>query len=177
MDPEKKAYFKFAFPKQIHGDMSGPHENGVPIDLEVVVSAWLDEYTLGLKMYDIVTMKRRVGDTNCKQVLNETFNIMPSTKTIKTLHDHRHRLKRVSCLDETQKVLNILVARSVKRDHKDSILRKSIPKGYKICGLKGFKMTHSEEVLHIIDFIIWKPPENWLVVDHLLPRPKQLSTR
>lgn len=37
-----------------------------------------------------------------------------------------------------------------------------MPAGYKIIGVKGFKNTYDGIVLHIADFIIWKPPVGWL---------------
>jgi len=39
---------------------------------------------------------------------------------------------------------------------------KRIPPGYKLIGVKGFKNTNEGVVLHVADFIIWKPPPGWL---------------
>ena len=47
-------------------------------------------------------------------------------------------------------------------DHRDSLIDKKIPAGYKIIGVKGFKNTYDGIVLHVADFIIWKPPQGWL---------------
>jgi len=42
------------------------------------------------------------------------------------------------------------------------LINKKIPAGYKIIGVKGFKNTYDGIVLHVADFIIWKPPLGWL---------------
>ena len=47
-------------------------------------------------------------------------------------------------------------------DHRDKVVDKNIPKGYKIIGVKGFRNTYDEKVIHVADFIIWKPPPFWL---------------
>ena len=36
------------------------------------------------------------------------------------------------------------MAREYKRDHRDTILFKKIPKGYKIIGIRGFKHTYGD---------------------------------
>ena len=61
-------------------------------------------------------------------------------------------------LEEVNKVR----ARKYASDHRDNLLEKKIPHGYKLIGVKGFKNTHDNIVLHIADFIIWKPPPGWL---------------
>ena len=129
----------------------------------------MNEYDLSLKMYDIVTMKKQIEDQSCDNLLNETFTLPSDTKRIKVLQDPRQRVKRIAAVDLKGQETNRMIARSYKRDHKDAILNKKIPEGYKIFGIKGLKSTHNEEVLHFIDFLIWKPPRNWLSVEHLLP--------
>lgn len=47
-------------------------------------------------------------------------------------------------------------------DHRDELITKQIPAGYKIIGVKGFKNTYEGIVLHVADFIIWKPTPGWL---------------
>lgn len=51
-------------------------------------------------------------------------------------------------------------------DHKDSLIDKKIPPGYKVIGVKGFKNTYDGTVLHVADFIIWKPPTAWLDISY-----------
>jgi len=53
-------------------------------------------------------------------------------------------------------------ANKAARDHRDKNIDKKIPKGYKIIGVKGFKNTYDDSVIHVADFIIWKPPPYWL---------------
>ena len=67
--------------------------------------------------------------------------------------------------DKDSKVLeevNKVRARKYETDHRDNLFEKKIPAGYKIIGVKGFKKTYEGNVLHISDFIIWKPPVSWL---------------
>ena len=47
-------------------------------------------------------------------------------------------------------------------DHRDILKTKELKKGYKIIGVKGFKNTYDGTVLHVADFIIWKPQPGWL---------------
>jgi len=60
--------------------------------------------------------------------------------------------------DEVNKVRSLMYA----SDHRDSMIDKKIPSGYKIIGVKGFRNTYDGVVLHVADFIIWKPPIGWL---------------
>ena len=55
-----------------------------------------------------------------------------------------------------------LRAPKISSDHRDTKIEKKIPKGYKIIGIKGFKKTYDDTVIHVADFIIWKPPLYWL---------------
>ena len=57
---------------------------------------------------------------------------------------------------------NKVRSRKYETDHRDNLFEKKIPAGYKIIGVKGFKKTYDGNVLHIADFIIWKPPADWL---------------
>ena len=47
-------------------------------------------------------------------------------------------------------------------DHRDTIVDKKIPPGFKIIGVRGFKSTSDDMALHIGDFIIWQPTPGWL---------------
>ena len=59
-------YNKFALPRR--------REDTTKSELEVVMTAWMDENNLSLKMYDIVTTKRDVEDAaNGSYLFNETF--------------------------------------------------------------------------------------------------------
>ena len=80
------------------------------------------------------------------------------------------RLKRVNCIDKEGKDLNLIMAREYNRDHKDIIHFQKIPKGYKIIGIRGFKYINGEQMLHLADFQIWKPPPDWLSYKSLVQR-------
>ena len=56
----------------------------------------------------------------------------------------------------------ILNSRNYARDHRDQIIYKKVPKGYKIIGIRAKNNTINDQVLHFTDFIIWKPPQDWL---------------
>lgn len=64
-------------------------------------------------------------------------------------------------------------ARQYASDHRDKDLDKKVPPGYKIIGVKGFKNTNDGVVLHVADFIIWKPTPGWLDItpEHLRDQP------
>lgn len=53
-------------------------------------------------------------------------------------------------------------APNVTSDHRDTLIDKKIPPGYKLIGIKGFTDTSDSAVLHVADFIIWKPQTSWL---------------
>jgi len=57
---------------------------------------------------------------------------------------------------------NKIRARKYVSDHRDAVIDKKIPKGYKIIGVRGFKGTSDDYALHIADFIIWQPQAGWL---------------
>ena len=46
---------------------------------------------------------------------------------------------------------------NVASDHRDVLIDKKIPPGYKLIGIKGFTDTVDGAVLHVADFIMWKP--------------------
>ena len=58
------------------------------------------------------------------------------------------------------------------RDHRDQMHYQKIPKGYKVIGIRGFKSTNGEQCLHVNDFLIWKPPPNWLSFTRLAQKFK-----
>ena len=74
---DTKQYLKFALPKE----KEDPSKN----ELEVVITAWMNEQDLSLKMYDVVTMKRAKDNDDCNQLINETFGFPSDTKSIKVL--------------------------------------------------------------------------------------------
>ena len=82
----------------------------------------------------------------------------------------RIRHKTLTCIAPTgmerdQKVMdevNKVRAPMYASDHRDSLVEKKIPTGYKVIGVKGFKNTYDGVVLHVADLIIWKPPSGWL---------------
>lgn len=125
---------------------------------------------MNLKNYDIVRIMRHPDDPNRNLIHNEIFNIDSETKQIRCLMNPRMHNKTVTCLlhinsEREQKVLeevNKIRAPMYVSDHRDTIIDKKIPPGYKIIGVRGFKSTHDDMELHIADFIIWKPTPGWL---------------
>ena len=66
--------------------------------------------------------------------------------------------KEVKVLEEVNKIRAPMYV----SDHRDNVIDKKIPAGYKIIGVRGFKNTSDDMVLHIADFIIWRPEPGWL---------------
>ena len=123
-----------------------------------------------LKTYDIVRIMRHPEDYSCQSIHNEIFNLDPETEQLRCLMNPRMHHKTVTCLvpqynDKDQKVLeefNKIRAPMYVSDHRDTVVDKKIPKGYKIIGVRGFKSTSDDMALHIADFIIWQPKVGWL---------------
>ena len=146
-------------------------DEDVKLDQEVIISTWVNELELSLKTYDIVSICRYRDDQSCKSINNEIFNIVPETEKIRVHTNPRKRHKTLTSLvlsDTKEHDLNNLDevnkirAPNYASDHRDNRLEKRIKDGYKIIGVKGFKNTYDSTVLHMADFIIWKPPPGWL---------------
>ena len=66
---------------------------------------------------------------------------------------------------------HLILACQYTRDHRDAIHYQKIPKGYKIIGIRGHRLTSGG--LHVNDFLIWKPPPHWLSFAQLARKFKQ----
>ena len=64
----------------------------------------------------------------------------------------------------------IKLALEYNRDHRDSIHFTKMPRGFKIIGIRGWRYTNGGQMLHLNDFLIWKPPPGWLSVKELARR-------
>lgn len=133
----------------------------------MIISTWIDEIELQLKTYDVVNMWRHKSDRSCHSIKNELFNLHKDTDKIRVLQNPRTRHKTLSCLltgidSKGNDGVNKIRAPKAASDHRDTLIDKKIPPGYKIIGVKGFKSTYDDNVLHVADFIIWKPPVGWL---------------
>lgn len=107
--------------------------------------------------------------------MNETFKIRSRHDFhFRFLQNPRNRIKRISNLSPTnnheQGVIN---ARNFARDHRDTIIFKKVPRGYKLIGIRAMKNTFNDQVLHFTDFLIWKVPENWPVKKAFKSTPRQ----
>jgi hypothetical protein len=94
---------------------------------------------------------------------NETFKIkqqeLPSFRLIK---NPRNRIKRIGNTSPSNNLdKGAINSRNFARDHRDTIIYKKIPKGYKLIGIRALKNTHGDNVLHFVDFVIWKVPKGW----------------
>ena len=134
-----------------------------------MASVWVDETDLRLKMYDVMSVDKD-EDGACQRIANETFTIAQETATIRNLYTPKLRLKRVACVDDAGKVAAIKLALEYNRDHRDSIHFTKMPRGFKIIGIRGWRYTNGGQMLHLNDFLIWKPPPGWLSVKELARR-------
>ena len=140
-----------------------------------MISTWINEVDLCLKTYDIVSLERHPRDFSCQSIHNESCQVVQNVEQVRILMNPRGRHKTLACLipqtaqpdksdakpnEEMYKVR----APNYNSDHRDSLADRKIPYGYKIIGVRGFKNTNDGAVLHIADFIIWKPRVDWLKV-------------
>ena len=144
------------------------------LEQEIVMSTWINEIDLQMKSYDIVSLMRNADDLHvqAQKINNENFNIAPGVETIRVLQNPKLRYKALSCVASLNgearltEELNKVRARCYASDHRDNQIDIKIPPGYKIIGVKGFKNTNDGVVLHVADFIIWKPTPGWLDISH-----------
>lgn len=140
-----------------------------------MASVWIDETDFRIKTYDIMSVdKDENGHT--EKITNETFSITPDTTSIRNLYNPKLRIKRMACVNETGKVSNVKLALEYNRDHRDSIHFTKIPRGYKLIGIRGWRSTNGGQMLHLNDFLVWKPPLDWLSVNVLKKRLKHKQT-
>jgi hypothetical protein len=82
---------------------------------------------------------------------------------IRFLINPKHRVKRISNVSPSGKERGVIDSRNFMRDHRDVIIFKKIPKGYRLIGVRALSGTNFNQVLHFVDFLIWKVPPNWPV--------------
>ena len=140
-------------------------EEEIKYEQEVVISTLVNEVDLSLKAYEIVNLMRNLQDNSGHSYNNEFFDLsINPLDGIRATVNPRQRLKTLSWMTKDVKQDNLKMIRALKyaSDHRDEIQSKRIPKGYKIIGVKGFRKTYESTVIHVCDFIIWKPPPFWL---------------
>ena len=119
-----------------------------------------------IKAYDIVSMMRHPDDMSCQSITNEKFQVHPDTESIRVHFNPRLRNKRIACMVKNQtsgkREETNTIRSGVPTNHKDNENEIDLPPGYKIIGVRGFKTTSDQTVLHICDFLIWKPQPGWL---------------
>lgn len=71
------------------------------------------------------------------------------------------RIKRISNLSPTGKERGVIDARNFMRDHRDTIVKRKVPKGSQLIGIRALQNTKNDQVLHFVDFLIWTVPPNW----------------
>lgn len=152
------------------GSIRNKQDELAGLEQEIVISTWINEIDLTLKAYDIVSLMRNMEDFQVQafKIHNENFNVSPGTESIRVLQNPKFRHKTLSCLTpgeggtKNSEEVNKVRARLYASDHRDTMHQKQIPPGYKLIGVKGFKNTNDGVVLHVADFIIWKPSPGWL---------------
>ena len=57
------------------------------MELEIVISTWINEIDLQLKAYDIVSLMRNIEDFHVQayKIHNENFKIAPDEETVRVL--------------------------------------------------------------------------------------------
>ena len=93
------------------------------------MSSWIDKSDYCLKMYDVMSLNRNL-EGQCKKITNETYSIASNTKQIRVLFNPKMRLKRMSCVTNSTKETNPIMAREYTRDYRDTTAWKKIPKDY-----------------------------------------------
>ena len=83
--------------------------------------------------------KRKIGGLLIK---NETFKILMQDAPFRFLQNPKNRIKRMSNLSPNgNHEYGILNSRNYARDHRDQIIYKKVPKGYKIIGIRAKNNT------------------------------------
>ena len=148
-------------------------EEELKFDQEVVISTWINEVDFSLKSYDIVSMMRHPENQGCSSIHNELFHIDPETEKLGLVQNPKLRHKRLTCLiprptekePRRMEEVGTIRAKLYASDHRDTRIEKKIPAGYKVIGVKGFRNNFEDTVLHVADFLIWKPLPGWLEVN------------